>query len=91
MLLGYFFPPFSLLPLSPNLIIRNAKRTIHDTAERILRRKHYQIDQDGRRDSSIVGVMIQENRKNRDMGIGDSLTETDLIDQIKTFLLAGFV
>lgn len=49
-------------------------------------------DKEGRGERDIVGVMIEENRKNRENGIpNDALTEEEMVNQIMTFLAAGFV
>ena len=92
MLLGYFIPPFKWLPIPSNRSLAKALSTIHEIALRIMRRHpNDKFNGDNSKDRSIVGVMIQENRKSREMGMEEVLTEKDLIDQIKMFLAAGFL
>lgn len=40
----------------------------------------------------ILGVMIQENEKNKEEGReGDMLSEEEMVNQIMTFLAAGYI
>ena len=49
------------------------------------------IDKEGRGERDILGVMIEENRKNRELGMGqDVLSEDEMVNQIMTFLAAGY-
>jgi cytochrome P450 len=49
------------------------------------------IHNEGRGERDIVGVMIEENRKNRENGMPHyALTEDEIVNQIMTFLAAGF-
>jgi cytochrome P450 len=82
------FPPFKYLPLRSTLDLERARNTIRDTALSMIRRKQ---DQD-KEENDIVGVMIQENEKNKEEGIlGDMLSEEEMVNHIMTFLAAGYL
>jgi len=50
------------------------------------------MDKEYRGERDILEVMIEENRKNRENGIShDALSEEEMVNQIMTFLAAGFV
>ena len=57
----------------------------------MIRLKQEQVkDKEGRGERDIVGVMIEENRRNRENGLPhDALTEDEMVNQIMTFLAAG--
>ena len=90
-LLGYLFPFFKYIPVPANVALEKARKTIRDTALSMIRLKEGQdADKEGRGHRDIVGVMIEENRKNREMGASqDALTEDEMVNQIMTFLAAG--
>jgi cytochrome P450 len=90
--LEYFLPVLKLLPVPINVSLADARRTIRDTAlSMILRKQQEAIDNEGRGQRDILGVMIEENRKNREKGIpNDALTEEEMVSQIMTFLAAGY-
>ena len=92
-LLGHLFPPFKLLPIPANSALENARRTIRNTALSMIHLKQQEgVDKEGRGQRDIAGVMIEENRKNRENGApNDALTEEEMVNQIMTFLAAGFV
>lgn len=92
-LLGYLFPPFKYLPVPPNVALNKARKTIRDTALSMIHLKEGQeSDKEGRGHRDIVGVMIEENRKNRERGTPqDALSEDEMVNQIMTFLAGGFV
>jgi cytochrome P450 len=81
------------LPLPSNIAVKKARKTIRDTALLMIRFKQQQgMDKEGRGERDIVGVMIEENRKNRENGMShDALSEDEMVNQIMTFLAAGFV
>ncbi len=58
----------------------------------MIRLKQEQVkDKEGRGERDIVGVMIEENRRNRENGLPhDALTEDEMVNQIMTFLAAGY-
>jgi hypothetical protein len=91
--MGYLLPPFKLLPLSVNRRLENARKTIQDTALSMIRAKQAaEDDKQGRGERDILGVMIEENRNNLEMGaLNDALNEMEMVNQIMTFLAAGFV
>ena len=91
-LLRYIFPFFKFLPLASNISLEKARTTIRDTALLMIRLKEEQGgDKEGRGERDIVGVMIEENRRNRENGLPhDALTEEEMVNQIMTFLAAGF-
>ena len=90
-LLGYLFPFFKYIPVPANVALEKARKTLRDTALSMIHLKEGQdTDKEGRGHRDIVGVMIEENRKNREMGASqDALTEDEMINQIMTFLAAG--
>ena len=57
----------------------------------MIRLKQAQVrDKEGRGERDIVGVMIEENRRNRENGLPhDALAEDEMVNQIMTFLAAG--
>lgn len=91
-LLRYIFPFFKFIPLASNISLEKARSTIRDTALLMIRLKQEQGgDKEGRGERDIVGVMIEENRRNRENGLPhDALTEEEMVNQIMTFLAAGF-
>lgn len=90
-LLRGMFPPFKYLPIRANADLEKARKTIRDTALSMIRQKQAQgKDTEGRGERDIVGVMIEENRKNRESGLAhDALSEEEMVNQIMTFLAAG--
>jgi len=59
----------------------------------LIRAKQEQgTDKEGRGERDILGVMIEENRKNRELGMDhDVLSEDEMVNQIMTFLAAGYL
>ena len=92
-LLRGIFPPFKYLPLRANVELDKARKTIRDTALSMIRLKLAQgKDTEGRGERDILGVMIEENRKNRENGLAhDALSEEEMVNQVMTFLAAGYV
>lgn len=90
--LRYLIPFFKFLPLASNISLEKARNTIRDTALFMIRLKQEQSrDKEGRGERDIVGVMIEENRRNCENGLPhDALTEDEIVNQIMTFLAAGF-
>ena len=90
-LFQYIIPGFKYLPISANKALDNARTSIQNTALGMIRAKQEQgIDKEGRGERDILGVMIEENRKNRELGMGqDVLSEDEMVNQIMTFLAAG--
>jgi cytochrome P450 len=89
--LGYVFPPFKALPTRANLEITSVRKTIRATARSVIRSKLDASDKE-KDERDILGVMIEENRQNREKGIpDDALSEEEMVDQVMTFLAAGFV
>lgn len=82
-----------MLHLPPAVAIENARKAIRDTALSVIRLKQQQgADKEGRGERDIAGVMIEENRKNREAGTPqDAFSEDEMVNQIMTFLAAGFV
>jgi len=80
-----------LLPLPSSIALEKARATIRQTALSMIRMKQQQGgDKEGRGERDIVGVMIEENRKNRESGVPlDAMTEDEMVNQIMTFLAAG--
>ena len=91
-LVRYLVPFFKFLPLASNISLDKDRNTIRDTALSMIRLKQEQNrDKEGRGERDIVGVMIEENRRNRENGLPhDALTEDEMVNQIMTFLAAGF-
>ena len=92
-LLRGIFPPFKYLPLRANVELYKARKTIRDTALSMIRLKQAQgKDTEGRGERDILGVMIEENRKNRESGLAhDALSEEEMVNQVMTFLAAGYI
>jgi cytochrome P450 len=92
-LLGYYFPLLKLLPLPPNVALEKARKTIKDIALSMIHLKQDEgFDKEGHGQRDIVGVMIKENRKNRENGLpDDALTEDEMVNQVMTFLAAGYI
>ena len=91
-LLGYLFPSFRLLPISLNRDLDNAKKILRDTALSMIHLKRGMVDKEARGDKDIVAVMIEANRNSVEKGMPqDVLTDSEMVDHIKTFLVAGFV
>lgn len=91
-LFGYLFPPFKLLLLPANRELEKARKTLQDIALNMIRVKQGQrVDKERQGERDIVGVVIEENRKNRGNRIPhDVLTEEEMVNQIMTFLAAWF-
>jgi cytochrome P450 len=87
----YIFPPFKHLPA--NRGIETARKIIEDTALSMIRLKQQTArDKEGRGERDIAGVMIEENRKNLEKGMSnDAISDDEMVNQIMTFLAAGFV
>jgi cytochrome P450 len=87
----YIFPPFKHLPA--NRGIETARKIIEDTALSMIHLKQQTArDKEGRGERDIAGVMIEENRKNLEKGIlNDVMSDDEMVNQIMTFLGAGFV
>ena len=81
------------MPVRANVALEKARKTIRDTALSMIHLKEGQdTDKEGRGHRDIVGVMIEENRKNREMGTPqDALGEEEMVNQIMTFLAAGLI
>jgi len=92
-LFQYLIPGFKYLPIPPNKALENARSSIQNTALRLIRAKQEQrTDKEGRGERDILGVMIEENRKNRELGMDhDVLSEDEMVNQIMTFLAAGYL
>jgi cytochrome P450 len=90
-LFWYLIPGFKYLPISANKALQNARSTIQNAALGMIRAKQAQeTDNDDQRSRDILGVMIEENRKNREAGMmNDVLSEDEMVNQIMTFLAAG--
>ena len=91
-LLGYICPPMKALPLRANRELEQARRTLEDTALSMIRLKQSEEkDKEGRGERDILGVMIEENRQSRENGMSmDALSEEEMVNQIMTFLAAGY-
>jgi len=91
-LLGYICPPMKALPLRANRELEQARRTLEDTALSMIRLKQREEkDKEGRGERDILGVMIEENRQSRENGMSmDALSEEEMVNQIMTFLAAGY-
>jgi cytochrome P450 len=91
-LLGYLFPPFQMLPIRANLEIKKARKVIQDTALHMIHVKQAQgNDKEGRGERDILGVILEENRTNLENGTpADALNEYEMVNQIMTFLAAGY-
>ena len=90
-LFWYLIPGFKYLPIPPNKALQNARSTIQNAALEMIRAKQAQeTNNEGRGERDILGVMIEENRRNRELGMtNDVLSEDEMVNQIMTFLAAG--
>src|SRR5271156_5095535 len=90
-LLSYVFPPFKYIPLPATTALEKARSIIRNTALNMIRQKEAQgIDKMGRGEKDILGVMIEENRRNKENGIPhEALNQEEMVNQIMIFLAAG--
>ena len=90
-LMNYVFPPFKYIPLPSSIALEKARSTVRNTALNMIRQKEGEgIDKMGRGEKDILGVMIEENRRNRENGIPhEALNQEEMVNQIMTFLAAG--
>lgn len=91
----YLIPGFKFLPISATRKMREERKILQDAAMSMIHIKQERErtgDKEGRGDGDILGVMIQKNRENREKGSSeDALSEMEMVNQIMTFLAAGFV
>ena len=88
-------PGFKFLPIPAQRKLKEARKKLDETALNLIHLKQERErsgDKDGRGDRDILGVMIEKNRESRETGRPeDALSETEMLNQISTFLVAGFV
>lgn len=75
-----YFPFLRTLPFPRVVEIAEARKSISTRATKLVQEKQTQTVAG----KDILSVMIEENRKSQGM-----LSETEIVDQIMTFMLAG--